>query len=163
MTDKIHTERSLVHPCTSELYKEFCSSFTKSSSSVDTVKKPLPLPRQLMHKEPAMYLSKNEAITSEHQATIDMSRSLPDITDCDQFQHITCSYPNSVSNVSTVHKDHSLQVPLTTCTAMTKEFHDVKVKPLHLTSASFPCTRVEDDYDDIYNVASPKLHIISKG
>ena len=159
LVDRIHARKTPLKPYTSDVLHG--SSFT-NSSKVDTVTKPVPPPRQLMHKR--KYLSENEAITNQQQAMIDMSRSLEDITDCKQLPHSTHSYSNLGLNVFPVHKVHPmyLQVPLTTNAAMTKSPHDVTVKPIHLKSTSLPDTPSEEIYDDVYNVASPKHSTISK-
>ena len=161
LLDKIHARKTPLKPCISEL---FHSSSFANSSKVDTVTKPVPPPRQLMHKRVAKCLSENEAITNQQHVMIDMSRSLEDITDCKQLPHSTHSYSNLGLNVFPVHKVHPmyLQVPPTTNAAMTKSPHDVTVKPIHLKSTSLPDTPSEEIYDDVYNVASPKHPTISK-
>ena len=161
LVDKIHTRKPPLKPCTSDLLHS--SSFA-NSSKIDTVTKPVPPPRQLMYKRVAKYVSENEAITNQQQAMIDMSRSLEDITDCKQLPHSTHSYSNLGLSVFPVHKVHPmhLQVPLTTSVAITKSPRDVTVKPIHFKSTSLPDTPSEEIYDDVYNVASPKHHTISK-
>ena len=82
---------------------------------MDIMKKLLSQGRQLMHKNTATYLSENEATTSDHQAVIDMSRSLQNIPDSLQFPNlVTSTYSNSDSDVSVLHKKHPLQVSPTT-------------------------------------------------
>ena len=132
------------------------SSSFANSSKVDTVTKPVPPPRQLMHKRAAKYVSGNEAITNQQQTMIDMSRSLEDITDCKQLPHPNLSYSNPSLNVFPVHKVHLmyLQVPPTTNAAMTKSPHDVKVKPIHFKSTSLPDTPSEETHNDVCNVRS---------
>ena len=98
LMNNIHIRKTLVDSRISELYEELCSSFTKSSSNVNAVTKPLPLPRQL--------------------------------------------------------------------TAITKDLHDITVKPLHFKSASFPDTTAkgtEGAYNNIYDVALPNHDITPKG
>ena len=56
LVDKIHARKPPLKPCTSDLVHN--SSFA-NSSKIDTVTKPVPPPRQLMHKRVAklnMYL-----------------------------------------------------------------------------------------------------------
>ena len=119
------------------------------------VKKPLPLARQLMHKNYATSLSETKAITTEHPAITNMLGSLQNITNSHQFPVITFPYSNSDPNV---HIKHPLQVSLprnVVNTAVSQASHsDTTAKPIHFNSISHPDD--EEIYDDISNVVSPK-------
>ena len=156
--DKIHGNRTPSQlPCTRLQHMESSSSFSfpPSSSSMDIVKKPLPLARQLMHKNYATYLSETKAITTEHPAITNMSGSLQNITNSHQFPVITFPSSNSDPNV---HIKHPLQVSLTRNvehTAVSQaSYSDTTAKPIHFNLISHPDD--EEIYDDISNVVSPK-------
>ena len=129
---------------------------SKASSSVDALKKPLSLARLLIQNKSATCIPQNMAVTtSENQLTIidNMSRSLQDIRDPDQFldthrQSYPCCKSDlnvSASYLSSLYKshDHSAQVPLYINTAVTTtDSHDVTARS---------STEVEDTYDYIYS------------
>ena len=122
------------------------------------VKKPLPLAKQLRHKNSTTSLSETKAITIEHPAITNMSGLLQNITNSHQFPFITFPYSNSDSNVSLLHTKHPLQVPLprnVVNTAVSQASHsDTTAKPTRFNSISPPDD--EEIYDDISNVVSPK-------
>lgn len=160
--DKDHATRtSLQLPCTEMLHKKLSSSLSVTKySGMEVKKKPLSLGRRLIHQNTATYLSENESTTSDHQAVIDMSRSLQNIPDSLQFSNlVTSPYSNSDSDVSLLHKKHPIQVSLTinvVNTAVTQPSHSDAVKPIHFKSVSLPDT--EGIYDYIYDVALPRYH-----
>ena len=128
---------------------------SKASSSVDTLKKPLSLARLLIQNKSTTCTPRNVAVTtSENQPTIidNMSRSLQDIRDLDQFldthhQSYPCCKSDlnvSASYLSSLNKshDHSAQVLLYINAAVTTtDSHDVTARS---------STEVADDYDYIY-------------
>ena len=158
LMDNIHTTTALLQtPCTRMLHKELSSSFSPPKCScVDAVSRPLSLAERLLQKNSA---TRNEAITSEHLAINDMSRSLQDILNNHRFPYLS-----SDSNISLLHKKHPLQVPLTTNVvnaAVTQASHSHAIMSIHFKSVSFPNT--EGIYDDIYSVALPRHSIVPKG
>lgn len=159
LMDNIHTTTAASSqiPCTRMLHKELSSSFSPPKCScVDAMSRPLSLSERLLQKNSA---TRNEAVTSEHLAINDMSRSLQDISDKHRFPNLL-----SDSNISLLHKKHPLQVPLTTNvvnTAVTQASHSHAIMPVHFKSVSFPNT--EGIYDNIYSVALPRHNIAPKG
>ena len=133
---------------------------SKASSSVDVLKKPLSPARLLMQNKSATCIPQNVAVTtSENQPAIidNMSRSLQDIRDPDQFldthrQGYPCYRSNSnvsACYLSSLYKshDHSAQVPLYINTAVTTtDSHDVTARS---------STEVEDTYDYILTSLKP--------
>ena len=167
LMDKNHATRtSLQLPSTEMLYKKLPSSlsFTKYSG-MDVMKKSLSLGRQLMHHNTAAYLSENESTTSDHQAVIDMSRSLQNIPDSLQFPNlVTSPCSNSDSDVSLLHKKHPIQVSPTinvVNTTVTQPTHSDAAKPIPFKSASLLDT--EGIYDYIHDVTFPRYHTIPRG
>ena len=166
LMDKDHATRtSLQLPSTEMLYKKLPSSlsFTKYSG-IDVMKKSLSLGRQLMHQNTATYLYENESTTSDHQAVIDMSRSLQNIPDSLQFPNlVTSPYSNSDSDVSLLHIKHHIQVSPTANvnTTVTQPSHSDAAKPIPFKSASLLDT--EGIYDYIQDVTLPRYHTIPRG
>lgn len=153
----IDDRKKLMQPC---LYK----------ARANASEKPLPLARhvQLVQKQSSISLTKNETRKSEPQAIIDMTRSLQDVSDCNQFDLINHQRSLHFHSESTVNgysvsplcKNHFVE-PLSsttvTNTVVNKHFHDATTKP------SPSGTVDEGIYHYVYNLASPHCTTTTTG
>ena len=137
-----------------ELHRHFANFF----STGPTETRSLPRKTRLMLTKSATYSPESETIPNENQAIISLSRSLQNINDNGQSSTLPADLD---APTRTLSQDNFLQVPAMATNAMiTTTSHDSLPRP---KSTSFIDTTIEEIYDNVCDLVSPKYCTLPSG
>ena len=166
--ENVYDKRNVLQPYAIvqplELHRHFANFF--STGPIET--RSLPRKTRLMLTKSATYSPESETIPNENQAIISLSRSLQNINDNGQsLQDINDNGQSSTlpadldAPTRTLSQDNFLQVPAMATNAMiTTTSHDSLPRP---KSTSFIDTTIEEIYDNVCDLVSPKYCTLPSG